>query len=163
MLYSNITELKRVYSASFDSLISCIEKDVETHADIYDNSNGIAEAIGVLINNTEDFQRIIEKNPELKVGNLLNANITSREIYEADKESGMNKGSLTAVLKLIEKLEKEEEKLAEETEIKTKEEIEKNCIEILNSINAEKTQLRGKVNDFLKFLETAGTLEIKNQ
>lgn len=161
MQFSNIQELKRGYSASYDGFIGLLDKNIENHSDLADNSKAIKDSIKVLMDSSEYFQKIVEKNPELKVGNLINAGMNAKEIYENGGFFSANKGILPAMLKLLERLEKEEKKLLKEKDEKKKAECEKCCCEVLKSIEAERNNLKNKVNDFLKFLETAGAVEIK--
>lgn len=160
MPYGDIQELKRGYSANFDSFMAVIDKSSDGHSEFYENMQEIVDWAKIMINETSSFQELIDSKQELKVANLINANLAAKEIFEVDKESGINRGFLAKIIKLSEKLEKEEKKLSEEANEKEKKDIEKNCCEILKEIEAEKLYFRGKVNDFLKFLETAGALKI---
>lgn len=161
MPFTSIQELKRGYSANFDIFFGLLDKNIENHSDIYDNSKHIIENLNIILQNTKDFQILIDSSPELKVGNMINANLTSKELFELS-ETQTPKGLFPNMLKLIEKLEKNEKLLLEEKNEKEKQELEKSCIAIFNSIQEESTKLKLKVTDFLKFLETAGNLEIKN-
>ena len=67
------------------------------------------------------------------------------------------------MIKLLEKMDKQEGLLVSEQEAKSKKELESNCLETFKLIQEESTKLKLKVSDFLKFLETAGNIEIKNQ
>lgn len=161
MQFSSIQELKREYSSHFDSFSSLLDKNLETHSDIYASSKELADSLNLVLSNTKTFQSILELNPELKVGNLINANMASQELYELS-ESQIPKGLISNILKLLEKLEKTENLLSEEKDEKIKQEHEQKCAEIFNSLREESTKLKLKAADFIKFLETAGNLEIKN-
>lgn len=161
MPFASIQELKRGYSANFDLFSVLLDKNIENHSDIYENSKQIVENLNLILKDTKDFQILIDSSPELKVGNIINANLTSKELFELS-ESQIPKGLLPNILKLLEKLEKNEKLLLEEKNEKEKQELEKCCAEIFKLIQEESTKLKLKVIDFLKFLETAGNFEIKN-
>lgn len=163
MQFSNIQELKRGYSASYDGVIGLLDKNIENHSDLADNSKTIKDSIKVLMDNTEYFQKVINKNPEMKVGNLINADMNAKEIYESGGFFSSNKGILPTILKLIEKVEKEDKKVSKEKDEKKKQEVEKGCDECIKEIETHRNNLKGKVNDFLKFLEAAGSVEIKKR
>ncbi len=163
MDFSNIQELKRGYSTSYDGVIGLLDKNIENYSDLADNSKAIKDSIKILMGDTEYFQKIIIKNPEMKVGNLINADMNAKEIYESGGFFSSNKGILPTILKLIEKVEKEDKKVSKESDDKKKEECKKVCDEHIKEIEAHRNNLKGKVNDFLKFLEAAGSVEIKKK
>lgn len=163
MPFGNIQELKRAYSTNFDSFFSLFEKALESRSDLQDNSTEIIKTLSSLAEEAVSFQNIFEKNPELKVANIINANMAAKEMFELDKETSCNYGLISRITKLIEKLNKTETELLDEKNSKAKKELEESCNEIIKQITETKTQLRAKTNDFLKFLETSGNLEIKNK
>ena len=59
MHFSSIQELKRGYSANFDLLSSLLDKGLENHSDISDNSKKIVETINTVVQDTKNFQSII--------------------------------------------------------------------------------------------------------
>ena len=163
MPFGNIQELKRAYSANFDSLLALFEKTLEDKTEFQDNSIQLKKNLLAITSEIEIFQAIFEKNPELKIANLINANMTAKEIFEVEKETGANHGVSVKIIKLIEKINTEQVKLTEEQNSKAKKDLEINYTQLLKNLESEKTSLRGKIADFLKFLETSGNLEIKNQ
>jgi hypothetical protein len=162
MPFGKIQELKRGYSASFEQAASVLDKCIESPSEIADNSKTIIQNLKVLTEHTADFINIVDKNPDLKVGNLINAKMNAEELYDKSSFFRFAKGIIPNIVRFVEKYEKEQKKLAKADE-KEKLEIEKNSLEILKCLEAERNTFKVKVSEFIKYLESAGSLEIKNQ